>query len=176
MLFNRKHAFFCFFVNFPCYSMGSLHFVNFPCYSMGIWGSKTFKGGDVRTDVRNGSPLCPTGHRPFGAAAQKERRRKKELSPNASFPCLLQSKCMPCFESNYAWHCNQVGATLFINQDWFIKCWSWKRAPKSWMSCVNIDYINTKRSFYQLSADPESAERKSLLWFPRTISNWFIIE
>ena len=23
----------------------------------------------VRTDVRNGSPLCPTGHRPFGAAA-----------------------------------------------------------------------------------------------------------
>ena len=28
---------------------------------------------DVRTDVRTSgnSPLCPTGHRPFGAAAQK---------------------------------------------------------------------------------------------------------
>ena len=35
MLFNGKHTFFCFFVNFPCYSMGSLHFVIFPCYSMG---------------------------------------------------------------------------------------------------------------------------------------------
>ena len=31
-------------------------------------------GGDVRTDVRTSgnSPLCPTGHRPFGAAAQKQ--------------------------------------------------------------------------------------------------------
>ena len=26
---------------------------------------------DGRTDVRKGSPLCPTGHQPFGAAAQK---------------------------------------------------------------------------------------------------------
>ena len=32
---------------------------------------KLWRGGRtyVRTDVRNGSPLCPTGHRPFGAAA-----------------------------------------------------------------------------------------------------------
>ena len=38
-------------------------------------------GGDVRTDVRTSgnSPLCPTGHRPFGAAAQKgKKERKKE--------------------------------------------------------------------------------------------------
>ena len=26
------------------------------------------EGGDVMSDGRNGSPLCPTGHRPFGAA------------------------------------------------------------------------------------------------------------
>jgi len=41
------------------------------------------QGGDVRTDGRSdgrtygrtygNSPLCPTGHRPFGAAAQKGR-------------------------------------------------------------------------------------------------------
>ena len=28
-------------------------------------------GTDGRTDVRNDSPLCSTGHRPVGAAAQK---------------------------------------------------------------------------------------------------------
>ena len=28
------------------------------------------EGGDVRMDSGN-SPLCPTGHRPLGAAAQK---------------------------------------------------------------------------------------------------------
>ena len=56
--------------------MGSLHFDNFPCYPMGIWGMRSFRGGG-RTDVRTyrwmygNSPLCPTGHRPFGAAAQK---------------------------------------------------------------------------------------------------------
>ena len=40
-----------------------------------IWGLKepywvlgSLQGGG-RTYVRNGSPLCPTGHRPFGAAA-----------------------------------------------------------------------------------------------------------
>ena len=37
-----------------------------------IWGLRSFRGG---TYVRNRSPLCPTGHRPFGAAAQKERVR-----------------------------------------------------------------------------------------------------
>ena len=47
------------------------------------------KGGDGGTDGRTdrrtegrmsrNSPLCPTGHRPFGAAAQKgENERKKE--------------------------------------------------------------------------------------------------
>ena len=38
-----------------------------------IWGLRGALGGDVRTDVRTSgnSPLCPTGHRPFGAAAQK---------------------------------------------------------------------------------------------------------
>ena len=33
---------------------------------------KLQRGGTyVMSDGRNGSPLCPTGHRPFGAAAQK---------------------------------------------------------------------------------------------------------
>ena len=93
MLFNRNFTIFHFFihlpyhsmgishfsyflVNFPCYSMGNLHFANFPCYSIGIRRLKA-QGGDGRTDVRmygqtyGNSPLCPTGHRPFGAAAQK---------------------------------------------------------------------------------------------------------
>ena len=38
-----------FFVNAPCYLMGSLNFANFPCYSMGI---EKLGGGqkDIRTD------------------------------------------------------------------------------------------------------------------------------
>ena len=63
MLFNGKHAIFILFVNFPCYSIGGLHYVNFP-----------------DPDVRNGSPLCPTGHRPFGAAAQKGESQMKPKS------------------------------------------------------------------------------------------------
>ena len=41
-------------VIFPCYSMGSLHFVIFPCYSMEIWELRRFRGGrtDGRTYVR----------------------------------------------------------------------------------------------------------------------------
>ena len=35
-------------VIFPCYSMGSLHFVIFPCYSMEIWELRRLGGG--RTD------------------------------------------------------------------------------------------------------------------------------
>ena len=36
------------------------------------------KGGDVRKDgqTSGNSPLCPTGHRPFGAAAQKANLRE----------------------------------------------------------------------------------------------------
>ena len=60
-----------FFINFPCYLMGSLHIINFPRYSMGIWGLRSFGGGDGQTYTINGSPLCPTGHWPFGAAAKK---------------------------------------------------------------------------------------------------------
>ena len=45
MLFNRNFTFFSFFINFPCYSMESLHFNNFPCYSMGIWGLRSYRGG-----------------------------------------------------------------------------------------------------------------------------------
>ena len=38
---------------------------------------KTYGGGGKgRTDVRNSSLLCPTGHRPFGAAAQKGRKEE----------------------------------------------------------------------------------------------------
>ena len=40
----------------------------------GLGGGRTY----VRTDVRNGSPLCPTGHRPFGAAAQKGEEEEEE--------------------------------------------------------------------------------------------------
>ena len=36
ILFNWNLTLFSVLINFPCYSMGSLHFVNFPCYSMGI--------------------------------------------------------------------------------------------------------------------------------------------
>ena len=48
---------FLFFVNFPCYSMGSLHFVIFPCYSMEFENWEGSGGGmyvhtDVRTDKR----------------------------------------------------------------------------------------------------------------------------
>ena len=85
------HIFYYFF-NFPCYSIGNLFFfLNFLKFSMLFNGkfsfcqfSMLFNGNlrlenlwggdgrtDGRTDVRNGSPLCPTGHRPFGAAAQK---------------------------------------------------------------------------------------------------------
>ena len=52
MLFNGKHEFFAFFVNFLCYSMGSLHFDNFPCYPMGIW-----RMGGGRTDVWKFTPV-----------------------------------------------------------------------------------------------------------------------
>ena len=46
-------------VIFPCYSMGSLHFVIFPCYSMEIWELRRVRGGrmDGRTDVRKFTPV-----------------------------------------------------------------------------------------------------------------------
>ena len=54
-----------------------------------VWGVDGPRGGgwkDGRTEGRTSgnSPLCPTGHRPFGAAAQKgedkerKKRKKKE--------------------------------------------------------------------------------------------------
>ena len=41
----------------------------------GLGGGRT----DGRTDVRTSgnSPLCPTGHRPFGAAAQKGGKEER---------------------------------------------------------------------------------------------------
>ena len=39
---------------------------------LGYEAQSWVRGGDVRTDVRTDLPLCSTGHRPFGAAAQKE--------------------------------------------------------------------------------------------------------
>ena len=45
---------------------------HFPCYSMGIWGLSSFRvGRGMDGHTYGNSPLCPTGHRPFGAAAQK---------------------------------------------------------------------------------------------------------
>ena len=35
---------------------------------------------DVRTS--GNSPLCPTGHRPFGAAAQKEKEKEEDDDDN----------------------------------------------------------------------------------------------
>ena len=64
-------------------------------------GGRTDGRTDVRTDGRKEiHPLCPTGHRPFGAAAQKGWRgkagqedRKEEnvmkLDPNNRYHCNL---------------------------------------------------------------------------------------
>ena len=55
------------------------------------YGPERGRGGDGRTYGRTSgnSPLCPTGHRPFGAAAQKgkkkaERRRNPEENSGIS--------------------------------------------------------------------------------------------
>ena len=99
MLFNRNFAFFKFFINFPCYLVGNLYFSIFFCkFSILFNGMFSFchfpmlfngnlrieklGGGDVRTDVRTSgnSPLCPTGHQPFGAAAQKVGVRRYSVS------------------------------------------------------------------------------------------------
>ena len=58
MIFNGKLAFLQFFVNFPCYSMG-------------ILGLRSFQGGWTDVWMYGNSPLCPTGHWPFRAAALK---------------------------------------------------------------------------------------------------------
>ena len=111
MLFNRNFAFFQFFINLPCYSMGILHFSQFSLifyviqweicnfllfckFSMLFNGKFVFCqfpmlfNGNLRLEKLPGggrmegptegrkegrtsrnSPLCSTGHRPFGAAA-----------------------------------------------------------------------------------------------------------
>ena len=42
------------------------------------FGHKALGGTYVMTDGCNGSPLCSTGHRPFGAAAQKGEGEEEE--------------------------------------------------------------------------------------------------
>ena len=86
MFFNGKHASFSLLVYLPFNLMGSWHFVNFPCYSMGFWGLRSLGGEtDRRTDGRTygNSPLCPTGHRPFGVAAQKGSKSKDDYTYNS---------------------------------------------------------------------------------------------
>ena len=93
MLFNGKYAFFCFFVNFPCYSMGSLHFDNFPCYPMGIWGLESFGGGqkDGRKDghmeihpcvLQDIGPLGPLPKKDLNYAFNGCFKEKRIQSPN----------------------------------------------------------------------------------------------
>ena len=65
MLFNGKLVF----CQFPMLFNGNLRLEK-------LWGGRT----DRRTNVRTSgdSPQYPTGHRPFGAAAQKGKKKRKE--------------------------------------------------------------------------------------------------
>ena len=62
----------------------------------GAWRGLSSLGGDVWMDVwmdgwtSGNSPLCPTGHRPFGAAAQKETVR--EIVINLFFSALMKNE------------------------------------------------------------------------------------
>ena len=50
------------------------------------WAQKASGGGTYgQTDIRDGSPLCPTGHRPFGAAAQKGDRPTDQRTDKAGY-------------------------------------------------------------------------------------------
>ena len=64
-----EFKFLSFFINFPYYSMGILHSLGLRASGGDVW---MYGRTDGWTDVWN-SPLCPTGHRPFGTAAQKRR-------------------------------------------------------------------------------------------------------
>ena len=78
MLFNEKYAFFCFFVCFQCYLVGSLHFDNFPCYSMGILG--------FERDIRMDEPMeiHPCVLQDIGPLGRGETNPIK--SPGGTFP------------------------------------------------------------------------------------------
>ena len=58
---------------------GKFVFFQLPMLFNGNLSLETLRGGAyIRTDgwMSGNSPLCPTGHRPFGAAAQKGKPRR----------------------------------------------------------------------------------------------------
>merc|ERR1711911_258050 len=64
-------------VIFPCYSMGSLHLVIFPCYSMEIRKLRrlggTYGRTYVRTDVRKFTPVSYRTSALWGRCPKKKR-------------------------------------------------------------------------------------------------------
>ena len=74
----------CIFLLFCKFSMlfnGKFAFSQYPCYGKGIWGLRSFGGMDGWMDgwmdrcMYRNSPLCLTGHRPCGTAAQKGKEK-----------------------------------------------------------------------------------------------------
>ena len=72
-LFNGNFTFFSFFGQFSMLFNGELAFCQFSMLFNGNLRIGSLGGGNGRTYGRTygNSPLCSTGHRPFGAAAQK---------------------------------------------------------------------------------------------------------
>ena len=52
---------------------------------------------DGQRDVRNGSPLCPTGHRPFGAAALLSLHFTWSLKAGHRLPLTMCDPWMSCY-------------------------------------------------------------------------------
>ena len=69
IIYWKFHIFFIFH-QFSMLFNGKFTFYQFPMLFNGNLRLEKL-GEDVMSRVCNGSPLCPTGHRPFGAAAQK---------------------------------------------------------------------------------------------------------
>ena len=80
MLFNGNFIFFSFLYQFSMLFNGNFAFLQFSMLFNGNMRLRSFGGGgmDGWTDGRSSGnlPLCPTGHRPFGAAAQKRKFEK----------------------------------------------------------------------------------------------------
>ena len=106
MLFDGNNVFFIFFVNFPCYSMGSLHFVicpwysmgtmyfpqffvNFPCYSMGIWELRSL--GGWRTDGWRMDKHWTDGQTDRWTDGQMDGQTDRQMDEHKEIhPCVLQ--------------------------------------------------------------------------------------
>ena len=75
MLSNWNFAYTYFFVNFPCYSIGSLHFINSPYNSMSNLGD----GTEGRKDILN---FCPCVLQDIGPLGPLPKKRMKRLFRN----------------------------------------------------------------------------------------------